>query len=160
MKPGTGGAMKQDAGVMRQSEEDTITRIQRAQYYMSAANTLVLTGTIFILGFVTSLTMASPDYDVLRLIMLGLLPIGLIALYDGITHYFRAEKVMRSARVAAPAQARHRRGIDIVTAVLLIGAFLAVNWLMYDTWMLSPVTVLALCLATVFIGWIKLSVEK
>ncbi|NYZ73841.1 hypothetical protein H0O00_01740 [Candidatus Micrarchaeota archaeon] len=145
---------------MKQGESVEV-RIQRAQYYMSAANTLVLTGTIFILGFVTSLTMASPDYDILRLIMLGLLPLGLIALYDGITHYFRAEKMMRSARIV-PAQqpVRHGSGIDIVTVVLLIGAFLAVNWLMYDTWMLNPVTVLALCVATVFIGWIKLSVEK
>lgn len=142
-------------------EEGAEVKIQRAQYYMGAANTLVLTGTIFILGFVTSLTMASPDYDILRLIMLGLLPLGLIALYDGITHYFRAEKMMRLARpVTTKAPVRHTHGIDIVTAVLLIGAFMAVNWLMYHTWMLDPVTVLALCLATVFIGWIKLSVEK
>lgn len=145
---------------MKTPEEPVEVRIQRAQYYMGAANTLVLTGTVFILGFVTSLTMTSPGYDILQLVMLGLLPLGLIALYDGITHYFRAEKIMRSARAATTQQVRHRSGIDLITAALLIGVFLAVNWLMYDTWMLSPITVLALCLATVFIGWIKLSVEK
>jgi len=146
---------------MATGKTDIAIIMQKAQYYMGAANTLVLTGTIFILGFVTSLTMTSPGYDILQPVMLGLLPLGLIALYDGITHYFRAEKMMRLARTVQPSPAvRHVSGLDVVTVLLLIGAFLTVNWLMYGTWMLSPITVLALCLATVFIGWIKLSVGK
>ncbi|MDD5172386.1 MAG: hypothetical protein PHF60_05115 [Candidatus ainarchaeum sp.] len=143
---------------MKAEEESLEIRIQKAQYYMSAANTLVLTGTIFILGFLSSLAMASSEYETLRLIMLGLLPLGLIALYDGIASYFRAQKLMRMSRPAHPPP--HRSGIDAITAVLLICVFLIVNWLMYGTWMLNPMTVLALCLATACIGWIKLSVER
>ena len=143
---------------MKVEEESLEIRIQKAQYYMSTANTLVLTGTIFILGFLSSLTMTSSEYEALRLIMLGLLPLGLIALYDGIASYFRAQKLMRMSKPAHLPS--YRSGIDVITAVLLICVFLIVNWMMYGTWMLNPMTVLALCLATALIGWIKLSVER
>ncbi len=139
-------------------KEDIAVMLMRAQYYMTSANTLVLTGTIFILGFVTALAVTGPRYDLLRMIMLGLVPFGLIALYDGITRYFQAQSLMRQARAAPP---RPRNAVmDAVAFAMLLSVFLAVNWLLYGTVVPSLLTLTVLCISVVIISWIKITVDK
>ncbi len=139
-------------------KEDIAVLVMRAQYYMTSANTLVLTGTIFILGFVTALSVTGPRYDLLRMIMLGLVPFGLIALYDGITRYFQGQKLMRQAR---PAGQPHRNlGMDALSFVMLMAIFLAVNWLLYGTVVPSLLTVIVLCISVILVGWIKMTVDR
>lgn len=141
---------------MEKKDEEEAVRLLKAQYYMNASNTLVLTGTIFIVGFVTALSVTGPKYELLRMIMLGLVPLGLVALYDGILNYFKAQEILASGRVAS-------RKFDVkgaVGMVLLVVIFLTVNNLMYDTWVPSLVTVAALCVTAVTVAWIRLSARK
>jgi hypothetical protein len=143
---------------MEKKDEDAALLVMRAQYYMTSANTLVLTGTIFILGFVTALGVTGPRYDLLRMIMLGLVPFGLIALYDGITRYFQAQKLMKQTRAAgAP---RRNPVLDAGAFVMLMAIFLAVNWLLYGTYVPSLLTVVVLVISAVVVGWIKITVDK
>jgi hypothetical protein len=139
-------------------KDDTALMVMRAQYYMSSANTLVLTGTIFILGFVTALSVTGPRYDLLRMIMLGLVPFGLIALYDGITRHFQAQALMRQAKATPP---RHRNLLmDAIAFWMLLGVFLAVNWLLYGTVVPSLLTLTVLCISVIIVSWIKITVDK
>jgi len=141
--------------------DDAELRLLKAQYYMNAANTLVLTGTIFILGFVSALAVLGPKADLLREIMLGLVPLGLIALYDGISHYFRGQNLLKPGKPAPSKKSGPARlWIDAIGYALLMTIFLAVNWLMYDTLIPSVVTIFVLCLSTLFVAWIRVTVEK
>jgi hypothetical protein len=137
------------------SEEEM--RLLKANYYMNSANTLVLTGTIFILGFVTALSVTGPRYDILRMIMLGLVPLGLIALYDGLTRYFQAQKLVRQAS-AAPAG--RTLPLDILSFLMLTGVFVMVNWLLYGTFIPSQLTLVTLLISVVLIGLIKMTVDR
>jgi preprotein translocase subunit SecE len=143
---------------MEKIDEEMAVRLLKAQYYMNASNTLVLTGTIFIVGFVTALSVSGPKYELLRMIMLGLVPLGLVALYNGILNYFKAQEIMREGKkVPVPARFDAKGAVGMI---LLIVIFLTVNNLMYDTWMPSVVTVAALCVTVLLVTWIGLSAKK
>lgn len=143
---------------MDKKDEELAVLLMRAQYCMTSANTLVLTGTIFILGFVTALGVTGPRYDLLRMIMLGLVPFGLIALYDGITRYFQAQKLMKQTRATPP---RRRNAVmDVVAFLMLLAVFFAVNWLLYGTVVPSLLTLVVLCISVLIVSWIKITVDK
>ena len=142
---------------MEKIDEEMAVRLLKAQYYMNASNTLVLTGTIFIVGFVTALSVSGPKYELLRMIMLGLVPLGLVALYNGILNYFKAQEILTGGKVPAPAKFDVKGAIGMI---LLIAVFLLVNNLMYDTWIPSVVTVAALCVTVLLVTWIGLSAKK
>jgi hypothetical protein len=66
--------------------------LDKAHYYVSLGNTLILTASIFLLAFVTALTLPPSDsgYAIIKLLMLGTVPLGLIILFFGISNLFRA----------------------------------------------------------------------
>lgn len=67
--------------------------LNKAQYLMSRANTLLLTGSIFVLAFITMFTSANGEYTILSYILSGLCLFGIVAIFEGLSCLFEADRI-------------------------------------------------------------------
>ncbi|MBS3068796.1 hypothetical protein J4441_00325 [Candidatus Micrarchaeota archaeon] len=69
--------------------------MELAQYSMARANTLLLTGSIFVLAFVTALPMKD-ESPAIVFFLAGFLAVGLFCIFIGLKQFFAADKIFRS----------------------------------------------------------------
>lgn len=123
----------------------------KAHYLMSTGNTLLVTGSIFILAFITALTIVetrSINSDVMNAVLLGGIPVGFLALIMGLYYYYKAQYVAEEKKIVGLGELLAdiaRRPVDaFVRAVLVTAPFLWFNHAFTGEWMPKNETIAAI----------------